>query len=45
MEEKGKREKRKKKKRGKKNQSLLGLVPYHFSSSIPRFLAKDQEEK
>ena len=45
MEEKGKREKRKRKKRGKKNRSLLGLVPHHFTSNIPRFVAKEQEEK
>ena len=45
MEEKEKREKRKMKKRGKKNWSLLGLVPHHFASNIPRFVTKEQEEK
>ena len=45
MEENGKGEKRKRKKMGKKNQSLIGLVPHHFASNIPRFVANEQQEK
>ena len=33
--------KRKKKEKGEEKWYLLGLVPYHFASNIPRFVAKE----